>query len=79
MSRTRSFKPATVITVSDKNNTYIARCDGEARTCTAGHEQAARRLAAALLGMPEDKITLSQLPTETSRKYLYAFCAASAQ
>ncbi len=77
MSRTRSFKPAAVITVTDKNNTYTARCDGETRSCTAGHEQAARRLAAALLDMPEDKITMSQLPSETSTKYLYTFCRAA--
>jgi hypothetical protein len=75
MSRTRSFKPATVITVTDKNNTYTARCDGESRSCTAGHEQAARRLASVMTGLPENQIILTAKPRTDSSKFIYEFCA----
>lgn len=62
---------ANTITVRDANNTYTARWDGEKASSTAGHEQAARTLAARMLGIEYQAVRLEQLPAEQPHQWRY--------
>lgn len=63
-----------IITVKDTGTTYLASWDGEKKSSTAGAEQAARGLAAKLLGIDHERVTLEALPQKESGKYQYHVC-----
>jgi hypothetical protein len=69
MARYKS--PLNVITVRDTNNTYTARLDGISASSTAGHEQAARKLAAKMLCIPPEVVNVKLLADKTPNTYRY--------
>lgn len=74
MAHHKTTPRANIITVKDSNNTYVASCDGEKKSCTAGPENAARALAAKLLGIDHARVVLEALPQKEPGKYQYHVC-----
>lgn len=71
MAHHKQTPKANIITVKDGNNTYTASWDGEKASCTAGPENAARALAAKLLGIDQQRVQLSELPKEKPQQYRF--------
>ena len=71
--RHKQTAPANVITVKSANATYTAAWDGEKTSCTAGPENAARRLARKILGRD---VELKRIPDERYGYYRYQILPA---